>query len=361
MRIVRLAQLLENKYNLRVMAGTKEDEQKIRDVRQEILDAFNNYFNPKTVKPAYNIVPLLAEQGEKYSRQLMALMEDLVNDVDTLDLYNLFSGIQNILAVISNLQEGERRVLRNSIDDAFPLQRETDRNRRTMAKSKFENVVFKKVASLLKKLAEKLSRMLGKSLPMIGGPTEPEVKEPTKQEQFMFRQCPLAVAHHLDDPEVFAKVWGTPDLKRRLIRVMNRGKNRWAELHLDPEIMAETTAIMESLKRRQTNETYFEAGEDAAKEMARPKWVTLTPEQRQQREEQQQNAPVPMTNEEYMKMHREKAFEQRWNDAQKWRQENEQKALQDKALEEQKKLQEEEDLQNKYSATRLQEFLKRYQ
>ncbi len=319
MRIDRLAQLLEHKYNLGVVtAGTKEDEQKINDVRQEVLDAFNNYFNPKTVKPAYNIIPLLAEQGEKYSRQITALMEDLVNDVDSLDLYNLFQGIQNILAVVSNLQEGERKALRDSIDNAFPLQRETDRNRRTMAKSKFENVVFKKLASILEKLSKRLNIMLGKSMSMVGGPTEPEVKEPTKQEQFMFRTCPLAVKHGLDNPETFAKIWLMPELRRKLIRVMNRGKNRWASLHTDPEIVAEVEAIMAEYKRNQTNEGYFEAGEDAAKEMARPKWVTVTPEMKKEREEQQRTAPTPLTDAEFVKKHQEMALQQRLQDAKKY-------------------------------------------
>ncbi len=324
MRIVRLAQLLEYKYDLAATAGPKELEQKLNDVRQEILDAYNHYINidSKNLKPAYNIVPLLAESGEKFSKQVIALMEDLVNDIDTIDLHDLFAKVQNVLAVIDELQTGKKTDVRNSIHDMFTMRRDTDKNRREIAKSKFENVVFKKLAAILQKAAKSLNVLLGKSSSIMGGPTEPQVKEPTKEEQNMFRRTQLAVIHHLDDGPIFGKIWVEhPDLKRRMIRLINKGKNRWAQLHLDPEVMAETSAIVNEYKRRQTNEGYFEAGEDAAKEMARPKWFTPTPEQKRERELQQQNTPAPLTEAEYLKMHQEKALQQRLEDAKKYQQE----------------------------------------
>jgi len=284
-------------------------------------------------------------------------------------LYGMFDGIQSVLAVINKLQEGEAKVLRQSIDDSIPRQRETDRNRQMMAKSKFENTVFKKLASLLKKIGERINRMLGKSTPLAGGPTEPQVKEPTKQEQTMFRLCPLAVAHHLDNPEIFAKLWTEyPDLKRRLIRVMNRGKNRWATLHLDPEIKEETDAIMAEFIRREkeNNQPYFEAGEDAAKEMARPKWFTPTPEQKREKEEALRNAPVPMSDAEYIRMHQEKALQQRLEDAKKYQQETNPLRIQDEEEKARKEKEIEEDRerllrQESGLETLLNKFAKRYQ
>lgn len=305
MRIVRLALLLDNRHNLTIVAGEKEDEQKINDVRQAILDAFNNYVNLTTVKPAYNILPLLSEQGEKYSRQIISLMQDLVNDIDTMDLYDMFHNIQLILTVINNLQKHNIKKLRESIDNAFPLQRETDRNRREMAKSKFENVVFKKLASILFKLSNSLNVMLGKSQSIVGGPSEPRVKEPTKQEQFMFRQCQLSIIHHLDNPDVFAKVWGYPDLKRRLIRLINQGKNRWAELYKDPKIMAETAAIMAEYRRRQTNEPFFEASEEEAQKQMN----VLSPEEVKDRQEEMIEEMVKKRDEEAQKFEEEKKRE----------------------------------------------------
>lgn len=63
MRIVRLAQLLEKKYGLEAVAGSKELEHRVNAVRQDILDAYNNYINieSRELKPAYNIIPLLSE------------------------------------------------------------------------------------------------------------------------------------------------------------------------------------------------------------------------------------------------------------------------------------------------------------
>lgn len=283
MRIDRLAQLLEYKYNLKAVAAT--DKERVDAVRQALLDAYNHYVNisSRDLKPAYNILPLLAEQGERFSRQIIALMEDLINDIDTADLYALFDKVQSILAVIDELQSGKKQELRDSLHEMFPLRRETDRNRREMAKSKFENVVFKKLASILKKQAQALNIMLGKNMPTVGGPTEPEVREPTKQEQFMFRQTPMAVHNGLDNPEVFAQVWGLQDLKRRLIRLINKGKNRWAELERDPEIVLEVGAIMAEYRRRKTNEGLFNAPEEQAQQMLN----RLPPEEEWSRQMQQ--------------------------------------------------------------------------
>lgn len=200
-------------------------------------------------------------------------MEDLINDIDTIDLHDLFGKVQNVLAVIDELQHGKKAAVRSSIHDMYVKRRDTDVNRREMAKSKFENVVFKRLASILKEAAKSLNILLGKTTEIIGGPTEPEVKEPTKEEQNMFRFTQLAVLHHLDKGPIFGQVWLQPDLKRRLIRLINKSKNRWTPLHLDPEVMKETSAIVAELNRRQTNEDYFDAGEDAAKEMGRPKFM----------------------------------------------------------------------------------------
>lgn len=281
MKTVRLARYYELKYSL-VSEAVSDEDKRINLVRQELVDAYNHYINidSRQLKPAYNIVPLLAESGEKYSKQLISLMENLVRDIDTKDLYEIFDKVQAILAFITELQGAKRSEVRNSIHDMIPIRRDTDKNRREQAKSKFENVVFKKLASLLEKQAKSLNVMLGKSAPIAGGPTEPEVKEPTKEEQNMFRRTQLAVAHHLDHGPIFGQIWGYPDLKRRLIRLINKGKNRWLEVSTDPEIAAETAAIVEEFKRRQTNESYFDSNDPQ-------KHNFISPELKKEREEQQ--------------------------------------------------------------------------
>lgn len=264
MRIVRLAQLFELKYNLKSEAAS--DDQKINDVKQALLDAYNNYVNIDKVKPAYNILPLLDQAGEQYSKQIIALFEDLINDIDTKDLHELFGKVNSLLAVISELQNENGKKVRDSIHSIMPLRRETDKNRREMAKSKFENVVFKKIASILQKAGSTLSRMVGSANTLMGGPSEPQVKEPSKQEMYMFRFSPTARAYHLDNPEVFAKVWSDLSFKRRIIYLINSAKVRKVDFFSDPEVMKETTTIMEDFRRKETNEGYFEASEDSARQ-----------------------------------------------------------------------------------------------
>jgi len=341
MKTFRLARYFELKYSF----VSEASEQRVNEVRQAIIDAYNHYVNidSRGLKPAYNIIPLLAESGEKFSKQITALMEDLVNDIDTIDLHDLFSKIQNVLAVIDELQHGKKEEVRNSIHDMFVMRRDTDKNRREVAKSKFENVVFKKLASILAKQAKALNVLLGKSNLIMGGPTEPEVKEPTKEEQNMFRRTQLAVANHLDDGPVFGQVWSQPDLKRRLIRLINKGKNRWAEISKDPEVIRETSAIIAELKRRQTNEGYFNAPEDVAKEMVQSPFVS--PELKRERL-QEKNLQEEAKTEEWEKL--QEAVRQR-DEAHQRRQE------------EQRKIDEEAELASKYSSTHLEQIMKRYQ
>lgn len=294
MKTIRLAHLFELKYGLKSEAS---EDKRVIAVRQAVLDAYNHYVNidSRSLMPAYNILPLLAEHGEKFSKQIIALMEDLVNEIDTIDLHDLFSKIQNVLAVISELQDGKKVELRNSINDMFVVRRESDRNRREMAKSKFENVVFKKLASILEKQAKTLNILLGKSDSILGGASEPAVKEPSKQDQNFFRMTPTAVAYHLDNQDVFNQVWTNPDFKRRITYLINSAKKRSGDnWFIDPSVAEETTSIMEAFKAMQTNQPLFDAPEEVAQQQmnalpAEEAWSKQMQQAKQQKQLEQED------------------------------------------------------------------------
>ena len=265
MRTVRLAQFFELKYGFKSEA--QADERRINDVKQALIDAYNNYINVDTVRTANNILPLLAGQNEPHAARLITLMESLVANIDSIDLHDVRSGINDVLSYIGELQK-DTKTFRNNIHDIFPA-----KSQKEMAKSKFETIVFKSLARILATQSKILGAMIGSTEPVTGGPSEPQVKEPSAQDIFKFRLTPTAVHYGLDRPEVFGEIWLNPVFKRQIIYLINSAKKRAGKDSFfdSPEVAQETAAIMEAFKREQerqrTNENYFDASEDDAQQM----------------------------------------------------------------------------------------------
>jgi hypothetical protein len=265
MRIVRLADLFESKYDLKSEAATPREI--YSDIKRELTDAYNNYINQRTAVKAYNIVPLLGNAGEINCRRIISLMKDVHENINDKTPSTLLREVNSVLAVISELQEDNHKKVRNSIRQHW-----IDVNRRVptdnemgMALSKWEQVVNKKLASILSKEAEKLKKISRSDETIMGRPTEPMVREPTKQEQFMFRQTPLASHHHVDDGDMFFKIWDNPELKPNLIRLINKSRYRHAPLETDHKIMREVLSILKAQRSKVTNENLFNVPEEEAK------------------------------------------------------------------------------------------------
>jgi hypothetical protein len=263
MRIVRLADLFENKYGLLSFAASPEHI--INDVRRDLIDAYNNYINSDKVKQAYNILPLLAERGEPNSIDIISRMQNIYNNIMTLSVTDLFHEVNAILNIINNLSQNNHKEIRTSIHDSYVIKRDSDRQEREAAKSKFEQVVFKKLARILETQAKKLKGLGLIKKPLLGGPDETVAKELSNQEIWMFRKTPAAEKYNLDDDEVWTKVWSDPDMKFKISKLIRAIKRNHIPLD-GSEVSLATAEIMEWFKQKQTNESYFESEEDKAQQ-----------------------------------------------------------------------------------------------
>ena len=266
MNLFRLARLFETKYGLKSEAASPKDT--FDSVKRELRDAYNNYINPKTFVKAYNILIILDSLGEIHSRQITNLMKDLNEKIFDSTPQDMLTKVNGILAIIDSLQDKNHVTIRNSIRKhwAEVQRRVPSDNELKMALSKWEQVVNKKLASILHKQAEKLKVLAKSNEAIMGGPVKPIPMEPTAEEQFRFRFTPLAVHHRLDDPEIFNKVWDNPELKPRVIDLINKSENVKTKVFTDPEIMREVLTILRSRQRQQTNEGLFNAPEEVAQQ-----------------------------------------------------------------------------------------------
>lgn len=298
MRIVRLADLLETKYDLISEAATPREM--FGDIKRELTDAYNNYINQRTVVKAYNILPLLGNAGEINSRRLVALMSDLHKNMNDKTPSTLLTEVNGILAVIDELQQDGHRKIRDSIRQHWKEvnKRVPTENEEKIALSKWEQVVNKKLANILNKQAKELKKMSGSGEAIMGGAVKPMVMEPTKEEQNRFRYTPLAVHHRLDDGHIFSKIWDNPDLKPNLINLINKSENKNAIVKTDPEIMKEVLSILKGQQGKATNESLFEAPEEEAQQRMNvlppeEEWSRQMQEAKRQKETEHQDPSEP--------------------------------------------------------------------
>lgn len=270
------------------------------DIKRELTDAYNNYINQRTVVKAYNILPLLGNAGEINSRRLVSLMGDLHKNIMDKTPSILLTEVNGILAVIDELQQDNHKKIRDSIRQHWREvnKRVPTENEEKMALSKWEQVVNKKLANILNKQAKELKKMTGSEEAIMGGAVSPMVREPTKQEQFMFRQTPLAVHHHLDDGHIFSKIWDNPELKPRLVHLINKAKSKDAVVKTDPEIMREVLSILKGQQGRVTNEGLFDVPEEEAQQRLNvlppeEEWSRQMQEAKRQKEMEQPDTSEP--------------------------------------------------------------------
>ncbi len=296
MKVYKIADYLSNKYNLSIYGAdkppalplskpkkqripvprnTKNPDITLYEVKQALLDAWNNYCNIDKVKDKWNIIALLAQADEKNSKQIISLMKDVVNDlkktngdaiVDKLDnkpAYLLLTQVNSVLAVIDELQQDNSKKIRTIIHDSFVIKKESDKNRREMAKSKWEQVVNHKLSNVLNTQATILKTLVGSTEEIMGGSVEPQRRELSKDKLLMFMHTPAAQQYGFDSLDVLQKLLDyneTRQLLTTLINAIDRG-----HIPADgPTINAETKKIHEIFNQRKTNENYFETDEDTA-------------------------------------------------------------------------------------------------
>lgn len=145
-----------------------------------------------------------------------------------------------------------------------------------------------------------------------------------------------------------------PEFKEEIHDIIN-ALSRGRIARNDPYVKSEVgNIIREHKKRMATNVPVFETDEEVFKYHLKPRFIS--PQLKKERE-QQHKLEEEAKQEEQEKL--QKAVKER-DEAWKRRQLEEQMELQ-KKLEEQKKIEEEENLTSKYSSSRLEQIMKRYQ
>ncbi len=207
-----------------------------------------------------------------------------------------------------------------------------------------------KVATITKKLS-------GSTEEIKGGPTDAGITALTALNKRKFIDTPEASALGIRDLEVFDKVWGYPDVQPRLHKYINAilsgkpGSNR-TKFMLRMEAL-EIKKMLEEKSRN--NQDFFEAGEDEAVEMARPKVVSP-----QLRKELDLEQAEKLDKDQVKFDARNKEISQR-DEAYNRRQEEVERLRKEKEIEEDRdRLLREETTNVRKATLRINELLKRY-
>lgn len=256
MRIFRLAQLFEQKYQIKSLAST----QILNSFKRDIVDAYNHYVNSDKAKEP--VLQMLANIKEPFSVKLVSSMEDIVANLDTYSVQQLFTKINNVLGLIQAAREDPNNTVRNFIHDSIRVNKESERNFREHLKSKFEMVVFKRLSSILEKQAKILQKILLSETPIKGHALEPIRKELSKQKILNFLRTPVADKYGLDSLDTWEKVSSYPDLRDKLTTLINAIDRGHYPID-GPEIQQAVAEIMEKFRDRvaKDNSTIFGEGD----------------------------------------------------------------------------------------------------
>jgi len=249
MRIFRLADLLEHKYELRSEGAPSA--QTIDEVKRALIGAYRNYVSSESAKDP--ILQMLADAGETFSKTLISMFENLIGHIDKHSNTQLFVKVNNMLGMINEMKNDKTFPVRSFIHNAVRVTKESERNYREHLKQKFEMVVSR-LSSILEREAKKLKTTLPLGTPaeLEGTRVAPQRKELSKEKLLMFMRTPAAQFYGLDNIDVMSQALSYPEVKDKittLVNAIDRG-----HIPADgPEVMAETRTIKSWLDAKKTN------------------------------------------------------------------------------------------------------------
>lgn len=251
MKIVRLAKLFELKYNFKSEAASLQEI--TNDIKNNIVNAHTLYINSATSKEP--VLKILANAGEPFSKSLINIMDDTVNNIDELTYLQLFNRINKVLGSIKAIKTDPDKKVRNFINDNVRISKESDKNYREHLKSKFEMIIYR-ISSILEKQAKILQKFIPKETPLAGGIANPERKELSKDKLLMFMHTPAAQSYGLDSLDTLALVLNDYDLRQKLTTLINSIDRGHTPIN-GPEIIKATQEIADALKLKKDNSELF--------------------------------------------------------------------------------------------------------
>lgn len=243
MRMVRLADLLENKYAVvKTAAPPAELFERAKD------DLLNNYKH--WVMGKYRALKILAEAGEPFAKSLYHHYNDLVANIDSYSPVQVFNRVNKILSLIHEMKS-EPKAYRESIHNMVEVKKESDRNYREQLKSGFETNLARISFGLDKVM--KVLRAFAPGEEVGGGAVEPQRKDLSKEKLLVFMKTPAAQYYKLDNMDVMQKILQYTETREKLTTLVNaidRG-----HIPADgPEVMEAARAIKSWLDaKEQTN------------------------------------------------------------------------------------------------------------
>lgn len=251
MNTIKLSRKFELKYKLANYQG------ELGWIKRQVRDAIDNYIvNPPS---AFNIIPLLAQRHNfAPSKELIKMVAPIYDNLEALSAEELFEQINGVLGLIKKFQTTSRKNIRNKIHDLYKKQ--TDRE---IAKNKFEEVVFSKFTHEFSSAAEELKTRWKIPGKINAYPIDPQRKELSKQEMWMWiHGHPAAIRFGLDNEDVFAKIYEDLELRHDLTTIIYATKR--AKNPASPgKVLEAVKELMEVFRQRQTNEELLEGGDEA--------------------------------------------------------------------------------------------------
>lgn len=256
MRIVRLAQLIELKYEFQSQAATVpvSQDRLLTEVKRDILDVYRNYFSRSARD---SMLQFAADAGEKKAVDLTYKIDILVKNIDKLSPEKLITSVNEALKLLLEMKNDPEKTTRQAIRDK--LRGHTDRIVQ-QGLIKYERIMDR-AFSVLQKAARQLTIIVPDIVAQPGSISR-QKGELTKNRliYFVLATAPMR-DYGVDSLEIVQKILEEPDMKDKLTTLYNAVHR--GHIPLDgPEVLTFATEVRRRMEEKsQTNQTALESAE----------------------------------------------------------------------------------------------------
>jgi uncharacterized phage infection (PIP) family protein YhgE len=239
MRMSRLADLFEHKYDGSVVKTAASPAEVFAEIKDRILNNYKHWVMGK-----YRALKILAEANEPHAKSLYDVYNDLVANIDSYSPVQVFNRVNKILGLIKGMKDNPEGY-RNSIHDSVEINRDSDKNYREQLKGGFETNL-KRISFGLAEVAKTL-RAFVPGAEISGGAVDAQRKDVSRERLLIFMKGPIAHFLGLNELDVMTTALADPELKEDIITLVNGGKPR------DPQFRDKIKQIKSLIEQRKTN------------------------------------------------------------------------------------------------------------
>lgn len=256
MKIVRLAQLLELKYEFQSWAAIVpvSQDRLLTEVRRDILDVYRNYFSRSARD---SMLQFAADTGEKKAVDLTYKIDILIKNIDKLSAEKLIASVNEVLGMLLDMKNDPEKTTRQAIRDK--LRGHTDRIIQ-QGLIKYERIMDR-AFSALQKAARRLT-VIVPDVAVQSGNISRQKGELTKNRLIYFvLATPPMRDYGIDSLDIVQKILEEPDMKDKLTTLYNAVHR--GHIPLDgSEVLTFATEVRRRMEEKaQTNEPALESPE----------------------------------------------------------------------------------------------------